>query len=321
MTQVQTRALPAAARSGRREGQGGRPASRGGIRSWVRKGGLTTALFFVPLVVVFALCSWWPIIRSLPLSMEKTNFITTEWVWFDNFARVLSDPLLPTAILNTLWFTVLAVLIGFPVPLLMAIGIAELRKARKIASVVVYLPVVLPPVVAVLLWQEFYDPSKTGVFNTIFGVVGLGPFPWLNNAISAMPSIVVQATWASFGTATIVYLATIMGIQTELYDAAETDGAGVLQRIWHVTLPQMRGVILTLLLLQLIGTLQVFTEPFIMTNGGPENHTLTILMLIYKYAFISGDYGRATALSVLLAIALGLLSFVYLRATRRWTAS
>jgi multiple sugar transport system permease protein len=315
MTSVETRStLPAAAPRGRR-------GAGGGLRTWLRAGGLSTALFFVPLVVVFALCSWWPILRSLPLSMEKTNFITTEWVWFDNFTRVLGDPLLPTAILNTLWFTVLAVIIGFPVPLLMAIGIAELRKARKIASVVVYLPVVLPPVVAVLLWQEFYDPSKTGVFNTIFGAVGLGPFPWLNNAISAMPSIVVQATWASFGTATIVYLATIMGIQTELYDAAETDGAGVLQRIWHVTLPQMRGVILTLLLLQLIGTLQVFTEPFIMTNGGPENHTLTILMLIYKYAFISGDYGRATALSVLLAIGLGLLSFVYLRATRRWTVS
>ena len=112
-----------------------------------------------------------------------------------------------------------------------------------------------------------------------------------------------------------------MGVQTELYDAAEVDGAGIWKRIWHVTLPQMRGVILILLLLQLIGTFQVFTEPYVMTGGGPENHTLTLLMLIFKYAFVAGNYGMATALSVLLAIGLGILSFVYLRLTRRWSPS
>lgn len=291
------------------------------IGRWVRSGGLSTLIFFLPMLVVFALFSWWPILRSLPLSMEQTNFISTQWVWFDNFTRVLSDPLLPTALLNTTWFTVLALVIGFPVPLFLGIAIGELRRSRQLAAVFVYLPVILPPVVAVLLWQTFYDPSAQGVFNTILGWFGLGPLPWLNSAGLAMPSIVVQATWASFGTATIVYLATIMGVQTELYDAAEVDGAGIWKRIWHVTLPQMRGVILILLLLQLIGTFQVFTEPYVMTGGGPENHTLTLLMLIFKYAFVAGNYGMATALSVLLAIGLGILSFVYLRLTRRWSPS
>ncbi|GAB3395595.1 sugar ABC transporter permease [Humibacter soli] len=291
------------------------------MRRWVRSGGLSTLVFFLPTLIVFAVFSWWPILRSLPLSMEQTNFISTQWVWFDNFGRVLSDPLLPTAVLNTVWFTVLAVVIGFPVPLVLGIVIGELRRSRQLAAVFVYLPVILPPVVAVLLWQTFYDPSQQGVFNTILGWFGVGPLPWLNSAGMAMPAIVLQATWASFGTATIVYLATIMGVQTELYDAAEADGAGIWSRIWHVTLPQMRGVILVLLLLQLIGTFQVFTEPYVMTGGGPENHTLTILMLIFKYAFVAGNYGMATALSVLLAIGLGILSFVYLRFTRRWSAS
>ena len=295
--------------------------TRGRTRRWVRSGGLSTLVFFLPMLIVFALFSWWPILRSLPLSMEQTNFISTQWVWFDNFARVLSDPLLPTAILNTTWFTALAVVIGFPVPLFLGIIIGELRRTRQVAAVFVYLPVILPPVVAVLLWQTFYDPSAQGVFNTILGWVGIGPLPWLNSAGLAMPSIVLQATWASFGTATIVYLATIMGIQTELYDSAEVDGAGIWKRIWHVTLPQMRGVILILLLLKLIGTFQIFTEPYVMTGGGPENHTLTLLMLIFRYAFVAGNYGMATALSVLLAIGLGVLSFVYLRLTRRWSAS
>ncbi|WP_290859164.1 sugar ABC transporter permease [Hamadaea sp.] len=292
-----------------------------GPLQWVRRGGLSTLVFFLPMLMAFGLFSWWPILRSLPLSVQRTNFLTTEWVGLDNFSRVLQDPLLITASLNTLWFAVLALVIGFPVPILFAVVIAELRRTRGLASVLVYLPVIFPPVVAVLLWKAFFDPSPTGVLNTALGWFGLGPLAWLNDGDLAMPSIVLQATWASFGTATIIYLATLMGVQTELYDAAETDGAGAFRRFWHVTLPQMRGVLLVMLLLQLIGTFQVFTEPYIMTNGGPENHTVTILMLIYRYAFVSGDYGRATALSLLLAAALSALSWIYLRATKRWSTS
>lgn len=292
-----------------------------GLTSWVRRGGLSTLVFFLPMLLSFGLFSWWPILRSLPLSVERTNFLTTQWVGFDNFARVFADPLLATAVVNTLWFALLALAFGFPVPVLLAVFIAELRRTRGLASALVYLPVIFPPVVAVLLWKAFFDPGRTGVLNTVLGWVGLGPLAWLNDGNLAMPSIVLQATWASFGTATIIYLATLMSVQTELYDAAETDGAGPLRRFWHVTLPHMRGVLLLMLLLQLIGTFQVFTEPYIMTNGGPENHTVTVLMLIYRYAFVSGDYGRATALSLLLAVALSGLSAIYFWATRRWSTS
>ena len=289
--------------------------------SWVRGGGLSTFVFFVPLLLSFGFFSWWPILRSLVLSLQQTNFITTEWVGLDNFARVLADPLLGTAVMNTLWFTVLALVIGFPVPILLAVIIAEMRRARGFASVLAYLPVIIPPVVAVLLWKTFYRPDETGLFNTILGWFGIAPLQWLNDGNLVIPSIVVQATWASFGTAVVIYLATLMTIRTELYEAAEIDGAGILRRFWHVTLPQMRGVLLVMLLLQLIGTFQVFTEPYIMTGGGPANRSLTILLLIYRYAFVSGDYGRATALSLLLAIVLTGLSALYLQLTRRWSTS
>ncbi|WP_114559577.1 carbohydrate ABC transporter permease [Desertihabitans aurantiacus] len=293
----------------------------GAVVRWLRHGGLSTLVFFLPLLLCFGLFSWWPIARSLLLSLQQTNFLTSRWVGLANFERVLADPLLLTALGNTTWFTVLALVIGFPVPVVLAVLIAELRRARAIASVLVYLPVVFPPVVAVLLWKTFYAPGAEGLFNTVLGWVGLGPFAWLNDGDMAMPAIVVQATWATFGTATIIYLATLMGIQTELYEAAETDGAGIWSRLWNVTLPQMRGVMLVMALLQVIGTFQVFTEPYVMTGGGPENRTLTLLMLIYRYAFVAGDYGRATALSLLLALVLAVLSAVYLWVTRRWSTS
>lgn len=292
------------------------------LRGWVRGGGLATLVVFLPLLISFGYFAWWPILKSLQLAFQRTDLINEPtWVGLSNFQRVFADPLLWTATGNTVWFAVLALFVGFPLPILMATVMAELRRTRQITSVFVYLPVIIPPVVSVLLWRQFYDPSSSGLFNTALSWLDLGPLGWLQDPILAMPSIVIQATWATSGTATTIYLAALMSIQSELYDAAEVDGASILRRTWHITFPQLRGVILLMLLLQVIGTLQVFTEPFVMTGGGPENRTVTLLMLIYNYAFVSGDFGKATALSLLLAVALSLISAVYLRSTRRWSQS
>jgi len=232
---------------------------------------------------------------------------------------VLADPLLKTAVLNTTWYVVLALVFGCGVPVFYGMLIAELGRARVLGVALAYIPVVLPPVVSTLLWKQFYDPSDGGLFNTIAGWVGAGPFPWLQSTVLAMPSIVVQTTWAGFGSTTLVYVAAMSSVQRELYESAEVDGAGIVRRVWHVTLPHLRGVMLLLLLLQLIGTFQLFTEPYVMTGGGPANSTLTILMLIFRYAFVYNDFGKATALSLLLAIALSVLSAIYLWATRKWS--
>lgn len=289
--------------------------------TWVRGGGLMSLLFMLPMLVIFGLFSWWPIVRSMIMSLQQTNFIVTEWVGLDNFARVLADPLLGQAAWNTAQFTLWSVLLGFPLPVLMAVFVAELRRARPFASVLAYLPVIIPPVVAVLLWKNFYYPGANGLFNTMLGWVGLGPLNWLNDGNLVIPAIVLQMTWAAYGSSVIIYIATLMTIRTDLYEAAEVDGASILRRFWHVTLPQMRGILLIMLLLQLIGVFQTFTEPFLMTGGGPVNRSVTILMLIYRYAFVSGDYGRATALSLMLAGVLAVLSAVYLWVTRRWSNS
>ncbi|MFC4138276.1 sugar ABC transporter permease [Microbacterium bovistercoris] len=289
---------------------------------WARGGGVTTFLFFVPLLFTFAYFAWWPILRSLVLALQKTNLVTEPtWVGLENFQRVLADPLLGTAVANTLLFAGLAMLIGFPVPVLLATFMAEMRRSRQFASVLAYLPVIIPPVVSVLLWKQFYDPSPDGLFNSVLGLFGIGPLPFLQDPNTAMLDIVIQATWAGFGQSTIIYLAALMSVPPELYEASEMDGAKVVRRFWHITLPQMRGIMLLMLLLQIIGTMQVFTEPFVMTGGGPVNRTTTVLMLIYNYAFQQGDYGKATALSLLLAVVLTIVSAVYLRLTRSWSKS
>ncbi len=239
-----------------------------------------------------------------------------------NFSYVLNDPLLLTAVKNTDYFAALALVIGYPVPLVAAVLMSEVRRFKGLYSALAYLPVVVPPVVSVLLWKFFYDGSPTGVFNTILGWVGLGPYPWLQSASTAMPSLVLPATWAGAGATIIIYLAALTSVPPELYDAAEVDGAGVWRKVWHVTMPSLRGVLFITLILQIIGTAQVFLEPYLFTGGGPANATITILLLIYNYAFansLGGNYGAATALSVMLAVVLAAFSAVYFRLTRAWS--
>lgn len=290
--------------------------------TWVRRGGLSTLVFALPVLVVFGLFSWLPIGRAVVMSLQETNLVTTAWVGLENFRTVLADPLLATAVTNTLWFAALALLFGYPVPLVAAVLMSEVRRAKGLYSALAYLPVVVPPVVAVLLWKFFFDARPEGVFNTMLGWVGLGPVPWLQDASWAMPSLVLEATWAGAGGTIIIYLAALTSVPGELYDAAEVDGASVWRKVWHVTMPQLRGVLFITFILQIIGTAQVFLEPYLFTDGGPANATITVLLLVYRYAFgqsLGGDYGAATALSLMLAIVLAVLSVVYFRLTRAWS--
>jgi multiple sugar transport system permease protein len=293
--------------------------------TWLKGGGLTNLLFMVPLLVIFGVFSWTPIVQAVVMSVQHTNLVTTpEFVGFANFVHVFNDPTFYTAVQNTGYFALLALVFGFPAPLIAAVLMSEVRRAKGLFSALAYLPVVVPPVVAVLLWKFFYDASPHGVFNTILSWVGIPPQPWIQSATTAMPSLVLEATWAAAGGTIIIYLAALTSVAPELYDAAEVDGAGIWKKIWHVTLPQLRGVLLVTLILQIIGTSQVFLEPYLFTKGGPADATITVLLLIYRYAFGSptgGNYGTATALSILLALFLAVLSFVYFRITKAWSDS
>jgi multiple sugar transport system permease protein len=309
--------------------RGDRPAARRRARRspvrWAQNGGLTTFLFALPMLVIFGAFSWFPTVRLLIMSVQKTNLVDpATFVGLDNFRAVLDDPLFPIALRNTGYFALLALIFGYPVPLIAAVLMSEARRFRGLFSFLAYLPVVLPPVVAVLLWKVFYDGSPHGVFNTVLGWIGLGPYQWISSQEMAMPSLVLESTWANAGTTIIIYLAALTAVNSDLYEAASVDGASLWRKIWHITIPQLRGVLLLTFMLQIIGTAQVFIEPFLFTSGGPANATLTVLLLIYQYAFgnsLGASYGEAAALSVMLAGALALFSVVFMRATRSWSTA
>ncbi|MEU3418367.1 carbohydrate ABC transporter permease [Streptomyces murinus] len=272
--------------------------------------------FLLGGLLCFVLFSWYPAIRAVVIAFQKyTPGSPPQWVGTANFTRVWHDPDFAAAWRNTLCFTLLALLIGFAVPFLLALVLNELRHAKAFFRVVVYLPVMIPPVVSALLWKWFYDPGA-GLANEALRFVHLPTSNWSNGTDTALVSLVIVATWANMGGTVLVYLAALQSIPGELYEAAELDGANLLQRIRHITVPQTRFVIMMLMLLQIIATMQVFTEPFVITGGGPESATVTVLYLIYKYAFLYNDFGGACALSVMLLLLLGAFSAIYLRLTR-----
>ncbi|GGU25643.1 carbohydrate ABC transporter permease [Lentzea flava] len=273
--------------------------------------------FLSAALVVFAVFSWWPILRGVLLSFQQVNFVTSpDWVGWENFERLFADPLFVVAWRNTAYFTILALVIGFGVPFVTAVVLNELRHAKGYFRLLVYLPVMLPPVVTALLWKWFYDPGP-GLFNSVLRGLGLPTSQWLDSSSTSMISLVLVITWANMGSATLIYLAALQTIPGELYEAADLDGAGILKKIWHVTIPQTKFVILMLLLLQVVATMQIFTEPFVMTGGGPEESTVTVLLLLYRYAFYYNDFGTASAMSLILFAVLSVFSFLYLKITRK----
>jgi multiple sugar transport system permease protein len=293
---------------------------------WLRNGGLAAVVFALPMLVIFTAFSWYPITRLVVLSFQSTNLIDPPaWVGLQNFRDVWSDPLFMTAVRNTAYFALLALLFGYPIPLIAAVLISESRRFRGAYSALAYLPVVIPPVVGVMLWRYvFYEPSSVGLFNTVLGWFHMGPYGWLQSTGTAMPALVVESTWANAGTTVIIYLAALTSVDRDLYDAASVDGAGLWRKVWHVTMPQIRGVLLVTFMLQIIGTAQVFLEPYLFTSGGPANATLTLLLLVYQYAFgnsVGVGFGQAAALSLMVAAFLAIFSLVFLRLTRSWSSA
>jgi multiple sugar transport system permease protein len=282
--------------------------------------------FLIGAVLCFSFFSWFPIVREVIMSFQKPVYGGgNTWAGFANYVRIFHDPTFWQAWRNTLEFTILALVVGYAVPFFAAILLNELRHARGYLRVLVYLPVMLPPATALVLFSYFYNPQY-GLFDRLLHTVGLPVSQWVltpgDGFFSiAMISVVIASTWMNMGSATLIYLAALQNIPGELYEAAELEGANLFQRIRHVTIPQTRLVLVMLLMLQVVATMQMFIESFVLTNGGGgvDNNTQSVVMLIYQYAFaMSGasNYNSASALGVVLMLVLAVFSGGFLWATR-----
>jgi multiple sugar transport system permease protein len=271
-------------------------------------------LFLIPEIVIFFIFLWVPIFKGILYSFYNVDFVDgNTFIGLKNFTEVLSNPDLYESIYNTLYYMGLAILLGFWIPIAMAIAVSELKWFKGPARIVGYLPSIIPAIVLYTMWKWFFD--DIGPINTFFHSLGLGSFDFYSRA-HAMLSLIILETWQNFGSATLIYIAGLSTIPKDLYEAAELDGAGVWNRIRYITLPSIKNLILLLLVLQLVATSQAFQSQLLLFDGGPENATLTYLLLIQREAFTFMNFGKASAMGTLMFVVLLVFSIITIKIRR-----
>lgn len=277
---------------------------------------LTGWAFLAPMFIFFVVFLVLPVILVFWWSTQEGSLTTgTEYVGLDNFRRLPRQIDAPIAIRNTLNFTLMAIPVTLVLALGMALLLARVQRGGAVYRFLVYFPALVPGVVAGLIWI-FLTSVDFGLFNTILRLFGLEPVVWLGPK-SALQVLAALDVWRSVGFWAIFFLAAVIGLPKELYQAAELDGASAWQRFLRLTLPLLRRVILFAVVVATIYGLQVFDTALILTEGGPGTATLTVVYRIWTYIFGTSDkVGYGAAMSVALLLAILVLTIVQLRLLR-----
>nr|WP_245936294.1 sugar ABC transporter permease [Streptomyces cahuitamycinicus] len=274
-----------------------------------------------PFLALFAAFMLLPLVWSLLMSLTDTSSadlrtpLNVSFIGIDNYVRLFQDDQFFTALRNTAVFVLVAL------PLTLAAGLAAavalnsgIRRFRAVFRVGFYLPVITSIVAVAVVWKTLLEP-RAGLVNLVLGWFGIDGPAWLADTRFALPVMIVMAVWRNLGTVMIIMLAGLQSVPQSLMEAAELDGAGPWQRFWSVTFPLLRPALLLTAVTTGIGYLQFFDEPFVMTDGGPLDSTLSATLYAYKQ-FGNGNYEMASAASYVifvLIVALTVLQFRVLR--------
>jgi len=277
------------------------------------------ALFFLsPWLIHFFAMIATAMIASFVISLTKTDLLTGfTWMGLKNYAQLVKDPLFTKSLQVTAYYTFLVVPLGIVVALSIALLLNQKVRGLGFWRLVYYLPSVVSGVAVAILWGWVLTP-RFGLLNA--GLMRLGitdPPRWMYSEQWAVPGFIIMGLWGAGG-GMLLYLAGLQGIPTALYEAAEIDGANSWQRFWQITIPMLTPTIFFNLLMSIIGSWQVFTQIYVMTNGGPNNATLTMVLYLYRLGFINLRFGYASAVAwVLFAIILVFTMFV-VRSSAAW---
>lgn len=276
-------------------------------------------LCIAPWLVGFLLLTLGPMIFSFIISLMKWDLITpAKFVGLDNYRTIFTDDF---RFRQSLKVTALYAAFSVPLGLIGSLSLAMLLnlklKGMRIFRSIFYIPAILPGVAVTMLWLWILKPQG-GVLNHILGMAHIDPKPWLSDPAWALPSFVIMSLWG-IGGGMIIYLAGLQGVPTQLYEAAEIDGAGSWTKFWTVTIPMISPTIFFNLIMGIIGSFQVFTASFIMTpNGGPGYSTLFYVLYLYQKAFKYLQMGYASALAWILFAIVLVLTLLVFKLSGRW---
>lgn len=271
-------------------------------------------LFLAPAVILFLAFTVYPILSSLLLSFQRLDGGQYHFVGLSNYSRLLHD----SVFLKALWNTFIIFIFQVPIMLLLALILAnglnsKLLRARGLFRVGFFLPSVTSLVAYSILFSIILQ--DTGIMNAFLGLFGINPVSWLSDPVWAKVSIILAMTWRWTGYNMVIYLAAMQNITEDMYEAASLDGAGKIRQFFSVTVPQLKPVILFTAVISTISTLQLFDEPYNLTNGGPADATMTLGLYIYQNGFQYFDFGYASAIAYVVVIIMAVLSWLQMKVT------
>ena len=275
-------------------------------------------LLISPWLIGFLAFTAGPIVVSFLLSLAKWDILSPPtFIGLANFQQILYDPLFSKAVYNTLVYTVVNVPLSLAGSLSLALILNRRVPGVSVFRTLFYLPELTPVVAASLIWAWILN-THFGIVNYFLSKLSLPPVPWLESTKWALASLILINLWTVGGSRMLIFLAGLQGVPEELYEAAALDGASAWIRLLHVTLPMISPVIFFNFLLGIIGSFQVFTPAYVITNGGPADSTLVYVLYVYRNAFQYFRMGYASAMAwVMLLVLLG-FAWMQLRLMQRW---
>jgi multiple sugar transport system permease protein len=278
--------------------------------------------FLAPALFLITVFFFIPVAASLLLSVTDFDLYgiasvsNTRFIGLRNYSRLFQTPDFWAALRNTFYFA----FVGGPLTIAVSLGAAMLLSSKLVRfksffRTIYFTPFVTTLVAVAIVWRYLYH-TRYGLFNYGLARIGIGPIDWLGDPHWAMPAIILMAVWKSFGYNMLIFIAGLQSIPTELYDAAEIDGAGAVRRFFNITLPMLAPTLIFVSVITMIGYFQLFAEPYVMTQGGPLRSTTSVVLLMYEEGFRWWRMGYAAAIAFVLFIVILLATLVQFRLQR-----
>ncbi len=281
---------------------------------------LSAAYFFLaPAMITIFIFFLLPVIAALLMSFTDFDIYSlgnigyAQFVGLKNYIDIFNDPLFWISLKNTFYFVIVGGPLSIAVSLAAALLISsKLIRFKSFFRLVYFIPVVTTLVAVSVLWRFIYHP-KFGILNYLLGFIGIHGIDWLGNPQWAMPAIILMAIWKNFGYNMIIFIAGLQNIPEDLYEAASLEGASSWNQFKNITLPMLAPTTLFVGIITMIGYFQLFAEPYIMTQGGPLNSTLSIVLYMYQEGFRWWNMGYSAALAFILFFIILIVSLIQLR--------
>ena len=280
--------------------------------------------FVAPALLVIAVFFFFPVVAAFLISLTDFDIYALadlgnlRFVGLGNYLKLVQTPLFWQALGNTLYFVV----VGVPLSIGASLGAAlllhsRLARFKPFFRTALFAPVVTTLVAVAVIWRYLFN-TRYGLLNYALGGIGIDPIDWLGDPHWAMPAIILFAVWKNFGYNMIIFLAGLQSIPEELYEAAQIDGASIWRQFRSVTLPMLSPVVLLVSILTIAGYFQLFAEPYVMTQGGPLQSTVSVLYFMYEEGFKWWNLGSASAVAFVLFLLIFAVTALQLRGNR-WT--